>query len=121
MMTTTLTEEVRPSDHAAVDVESLSAAAWSVRLICFHHAGGGATSFNLWKRGLGSDVEVVAVEIPNRERFATLRDLVDEVNDSAGIDAGRTAHLLRPQLRRHWWHIDWRPCARRRACPNRRH
>ncbi len=55
-----------------------------IRMFCFHHAGGGATSFNLWKRGLDSDVEVVAVEVPHRERFATLRDLVDEVSRRLG-------------------------------------
>src|SRR5690242_13516044 len=75
-MTTTLTTEA-----PVVQLPASRTPAATVRLICFHHAGGGATSFNLWKRGLGSDVEVIAVEIPNRERFATLRDLVAEVND----------------------------------------
>ena len=35
--------------------------------------------FNGWSKALGPRVEVVAVEILNRERFATLRQLVDEV------------------------------------------
>jgi surfactin synthase thioesterase subunit len=52
-----------------------------VRLFCFHHAGGGRLTFNPWKQGLGPGIEVVPVEIANRERFATLRHLVDEVND----------------------------------------
>ena len=52
-----------------------------MRLFCFHHAGGGRATFNAWKRALGPRVEVVPVEILNRERFATLRELVDEVND----------------------------------------
>ena len=37
--------------------------------------------FNTWNRALGPGVEVVAVEIANRERFATLRQLVIEIND----------------------------------------
>jgi surfactin synthase thioesterase subunit len=53
----------------------------TVRLFCFHHAGGGKLAFNSWKRALRPGVEVVPVEIANRERFATLRQLVDEVND----------------------------------------
>jgi surfactin synthase thioesterase subunit len=52
-----------------------------VRLFCFHHAGGGRTTFNAWNRALRPAVEVVAVEIPHRERFDTLRHLVDEVSD----------------------------------------
>jgi surfactin synthase thioesterase subunit len=84
MTTTTLTDAAtRPITRLSTSHRSPTAHK-SVRLICFHHAGGGATSFNLWKRGIGSDVEVVAVEIPNRERFATLRDLVDEMNTALG-------------------------------------
>jgi surfactin synthase thioesterase subunit len=52
-----------------------------VRLICFHHAGGGGAMFNTWNRALGPGIDVVPVEILNRERFATLHQLVDEVND----------------------------------------
>jgi surfactin synthase thioesterase subunit len=37
--------------------------------------------FNEWKRPLGPRVEVVAVDVAHRERFATLRDLVDEIHD----------------------------------------
>jgi surfactin synthase thioesterase subunit len=84
MMTTTLTEEVtRPITRLSTSNHSLTAPQ-PVRLICFHHAGGGATSFNLWKRGLGSDVEVIAVDVPDRERFTTLRELIDAVNDQLG-------------------------------------
>ena len=52
-----------------------------MRLFCFHHAGGGRLTFSVWRRALGPGVEVVPVEIANRERFATLRELVDEVDD----------------------------------------
>ncbi|OBK28983.1 hypothetical protein A5634_19275 [Mycobacterium asiaticum] len=55
-----------------------------MRLFCFHHAGGGALAFNAWRKALQPAIEVVPVEIPNRERFATLRDLVDEVNEQLG-------------------------------------
>ena len=83
-MTTTLTAPTaRPISRLATSTRSPQPRG-RVRLICFHHAGGGATSFNLWKRGLGADVEVVAVDVPDRERFATLRELIDEVNDQLG-------------------------------------
>lgn len=52
-----------------------------MRLFCFHHAGGGGLVFNAWTKALRPAVEVVPVEVANRERFATLRHLVDEVND----------------------------------------
>jgi surfactin synthase thioesterase subunit len=52
-----------------------------MKLLCFPHAGGSAAMFNDWKRPLGPRVEVVAVDITDRGRFATLRDLVDEVHE----------------------------------------
>lgn len=42
--------------------------------------------FNAWNRALGPGVDVVAVEIANRERFATLRQLVIEINDRLRSD-----------------------------------
>ncbi|WP_156685942.1 thioesterase II family protein [Mycobacterium sp. Marseille-P9652] len=52
-----------------------------MRLFCFHHAGGGGLAFNAWDKALRPAVEVIPVEVANRERFGTLRQLVDEVND----------------------------------------
>jgi surfactin synthase thioesterase subunit len=40
--------------------------------------------FDAWNKALGPGVEVVAVEVLDRERFATLRQLVDAVNDQLG-------------------------------------
>jgi surfactin synthase thioesterase subunit len=42
--------------------------------------------FTTWSRALGPGVEVVPVEILNRERFPTLRQLVAEVNDRLGSE-----------------------------------
>jgi medium-chain acyl-[acyl-carrier-protein] hydrolase len=39
----------------------------AVRLICFHHAGGGAFGYRLWARDLPADIELVAVQLPGRE------------------------------------------------------
>ena len=52
-----------------------------MKLFCFHHAGGGSLAFKAWNKALGPGVEAIPVEIANRERFSTLRHLVDEVND----------------------------------------
>jgi medium-chain acyl-[acyl-carrier-protein] hydrolase len=41
-----------------------------LRLICFHHAGGGAYGFAPWARRLRADVELVAVQLPGRENRA---------------------------------------------------
>ena len=38
-----------------------------MRLICFHHAGGGALSYRSWTPHLRNDVELVAVQLPGRE------------------------------------------------------
>ena len=38
-----------------------------LRLVCFHHAGGGAFGFRPWATRLRDDVELVAVQLPGRE------------------------------------------------------
>ncbi|HTQ17843.1 thioesterase II family protein [Mycobacterium sp.] len=52
-----------------------------MRLFCFHHAGGGGLAFKAWNKALKPAFEVIPVEIADRERFSTLRHLVDEVNE----------------------------------------
>jgi medium-chain acyl-[acyl-carrier-protein] hydrolase len=39
----------------------------TVRLVCFAHAGGGASSFNGWRRALPGWIELVRVQLPGRE------------------------------------------------------
>lgn len=39
----------------------------AVRLLCFPHAGGGASSFNGWRRALPDWVELVKAQLPGRE------------------------------------------------------
>lgn len=38
-----------------------------IRLICFHHAGGGASAFRGWREYLPSGVDVCPVQLPGRE------------------------------------------------------
>ena len=65
-----------------------------VELVCFHHAGGGSTSFHLLRRALaamGVDVTLTTVKLPGREsrydepRYvdadACVRGLADELDD----------------------------------------
>ena len=59
----------------------MSEATGTVRLFCFHHAGGDGLAFSAWSKALGPGVEVIPVEVADRQRFTTLRQLVDEVND----------------------------------------
>lgn len=49
--------------HSAGDSHSQPA----VRLLCLPHAGGGASSFNGWRRVLPAWVELVRVQLPGRE------------------------------------------------------
>jgi surfactin synthase thioesterase subunit len=65
-----------------------------MRLFCFHHAGGGKMAFNAWKRSLSPAFEVIGVEVPDRERFATLRELVDEVNELLGPQLDDAPHMF---------------------------
>jgi medium-chain acyl-[acyl-carrier-protein] hydrolase len=39
----------------------------TVRLLCFPHAGAGATAYRLWASGVPSSVEVLAAQLPGRE------------------------------------------------------
>src|SRR5262245_11117045 len=40
----------------------------SLRLFCFHYAGGGAWIFNTWPNTLTAAVEVCSIELPGRGR-----------------------------------------------------
>ncbi|MER7518000.1 alpha/beta fold hydrolase [Streptomyces sp. NPDC126499] len=59
-----------------------------LRLFCFHHAGGAASSFSGWQERLGGGVAVVPVQLPGREhrvKEPRLRDfarLVDELDEA---------------------------------------
>ena len=55
-----------------------------MRLFCFHHAGGGGLAFKSWGKALGPSVEVLPVEVADRERFGKLSELVDVVNAQLG-------------------------------------
>ncbi|MDJ0383711.1 alpha/beta fold hydrolase [Streptomyces sp. G-G2] len=63
-----------------------SPAAPALRLVCFPHAGGGASFFRGWSRHLDPSVEVLAVQYPGREsRFTeplvpTMAPLADGVS-----------------------------------------
>src|SRR4029079_14479949 len=50
--------------------------------------------FNEWKRPLGPRVEVVAVDIPSRQRLATLRNLVEEIDDRLSGELDRPHALF---------------------------
>jgi surfactin synthase thioesterase subunit len=54
-----------------------------IRLFCFHHAGGAASAFRAWPKGLPAGWEVCPVQLPGREnlftqaRFTALAPLLD--------------------------------------------
>jgi len=39
----------------------------SLRLVCFHHAGGSASSFNGWKKHLPQEIGLIKTQLPGRE------------------------------------------------------
>ncbi len=38
-----------------------------LRLLCFAHAGAGASTFRLWRQGLPPEIDVLAAQLPGRE------------------------------------------------------
>jgi surfactin synthase thioesterase subunit len=58
----------------------------TVRLFCFHHAGGGASVFGGWAESLGPTAGVYPVQLPGREarirepRLRALTDLIPELD-----------------------------------------
>ncbi|MDX2548875.1 thioesterase II family protein [Streptomyces sp. WI04-05B] len=60
----------------------------AVRLLCFPHAGGGASAFGTWQRLLGPDVTVLPVQLPGRERrvqeprFTSVHELAADLDRS---------------------------------------
>jgi medium-chain acyl-[acyl-carrier-protein] hydrolase len=76
----------------------------AVRLLCFHHACGGAYAFRSWPRMLRPEVELVAVQLPGREnRFsepllfsaeAVLEALIRSLDDSLGSRYAIFGHSL---------------------------
>lgn len=76
----------------------------AVRLLCFHHACGGAYGFRTWPRMLRTDVELVAVQLPGREnRYsepllssaeAVLDTLICSLGDSLGSRYAVFGHSL---------------------------
>jgi medium-chain acyl-[acyl-carrier-protein] hydrolase len=67
-----------------------------LRLFCFPHAGGGASSYYPWSRALAETIEVCAVQPPGRENrlrekpFTALDPLIESLADAiAPLVAGR--------------------------------
>ncbi|MFI6935711.1 thioesterase II family protein [Streptomyces sp. NPDC050287] len=60
----------------------------ALRLLCFHHAGGAASSFAQWQTALGSSVAVIPVQLAGREhrarepRVHDFDQLVDDLDDA---------------------------------------
>lgn len=71
----------------------------SFQLICFHHAGGGASVFHPWSKRLRAEVELLAVQLPGREnRFSeppltTLDEILDQCLEAV-IPALRPPYAL---------------------------
>lgn len=59
----------------------------SIRLFCFHFAGGGASCFNSWAKVLGEDLAVCPIQLPGREsrfrepRITNFNDLICQLYD----------------------------------------
>jgi medium-chain acyl-[acyl-carrier-protein] hydrolase len=59
----------------------------SVRLFCFHHSGGGASSYYPWINHLSPNIEMIAVQLPGREnRFTeplnnSMEDIIAQLSE----------------------------------------
>lgn len=64
----------------------------STRLICFPHAGGGASAFSTWSRLLPDTVDLIAVQLPGRETRIRepapddLETVIDELTAATAFD-----------------------------------
>lgn len=52
----------------------------TIRLFCFHHAGGGASAYYPWIGYLSSHIEMIAIQFPGRENRFT-EPLNNNIND----------------------------------------
>jgi surfactin synthase thioesterase subunit len=68
----------------------------AMRLFCFHHAGGGATTFNEWQRHLGPRITVLPVQLPGRESRAGEQRFTDMTRLVADLDQNLDRFLDRP-------------------------
>lgn len=51
-----------------------------IRLFCFHHSGGGASTYHRWLDHLSNEIELIAIQLPGREnRFS--EPLTNDLNE----------------------------------------
>lgn len=67
-----------------------------LRLFCFPYAGGGATIYSTWPRGLPPEVEVVAVQPPGREGRLAEKPFADLMELTAAMHQALRPHLDKP-------------------------
>ncbi|MFL4905169.1 thioesterase II family protein [Streptomyces sp. MMS24-I2-30] len=59
------TDETQTSDFGTV--RRLRGAAQRPKLVCFHHAGAGSSSFSAWQKTIGDSADVILVTLPGRD------------------------------------------------------
>ncbi|MFE2959963.1 thioesterase II family protein [Nocardia tengchongensis] len=70
----------------------------SLRLFCFHHAGGGASGYRTWQRALGPHTAVRPVLLPGRERRSGEARFDDLEPLIADLDVQLDEHLTEPYV-----------------------
>lgn len=70
----------------------------SVRLFCFHCAGGSASNFRDWPAGLPSTIELLAVQLPGREGRANEKFIEAIGKLTSEIAEAMTPHLGMPYV-----------------------
>jgi len=78
-----------PINAATPYLNALPNPSATLRLFCFHHAGGGASIFADWQSALGPKIAVLPVQLPGRER--RIRD--PRITDMAALAAELDGHL----------------------------
>src|SRR5262249_54363272 len=58
---------IRDNGRATKWIQRLRAQGEGIRLLCFPHAGGGASAFDSWRTTFPSGIEVCPVQYPGRE------------------------------------------------------
>ncbi|KIH99270.1 hypothetical protein LP52_08785 [Streptomonospora alba] len=67
-------------------------------MVCFHHAGGGASGFRAWRGAFGPDVAVCPVQLPGRESRRRERPFTDIGALVAELDRELDEVLEEPHL-----------------------
>lgn len=67
-----------------------------LRLFCFHHLGGSASTYRNWSKKLPSEIEVCAIQLPGRENFTLTKPITNFVQMTQKLVEALIPYLDKP-------------------------